>query len=368
MKKLLYTTAIAGLAMTYATVSSAETKVSGNLGLSYFSSSDSLSGGDNKSLDGFGKETQLNISKSGDLNNGMKYAAGFSFEFDGADAQGEAQTAENVYIDFISGNTTISVGADHFQNTDAHLTNLVGFGYIGADGASGDKSSIYPMHGSNYSAYGIGLLQTTPIGKFGINFTPNGVASLATNDIGNNLKESTVNGAGKSATEVTFRGSLGVKGLDVLVGKKMQDASKPSDTKDLDAQRIAAKYSVGKFTIAADTVKQNIASTAASQAIIIDDEGTGVEVDDIDGKDSNEIKGKSIGIAYSITDNLSIGYTRAEAEISTAGSSDEDTDMVAIGYNLGAVSVQAQYKDVENLGSEAANDGKLFGLYLGTKF
>ena len=48
MKKLLYTTAIAGLAMTYATVSSAETKISGNVGLSYFASDDSLHKATNK--------------------------------------------------------------------------------------------------------------------------------------------------------------------------------------------------------------------------------------------------------------------------------------------------------------------------------
>ena len=365
MKKLLYTTAIAGLAMTYATVSSAETKISGNVGLSYFASDDSLPKATNKSLDGFGKESQLNISKSGDLNNGMKYAAGFSFEFDGADAQSEAQTAENVHIDFISGNTTIDIGADHFQNTDVTMTNLVGFGYLGADGASADKGSLYPTNGSNYAAYGIGLLQKTDIGSIGINFTPNNTASLAANDIANGLKKSQVNG--NAATEITFRGSLGVKGLDVLLGKKFEDKGRAADTMDRDSHRVAAKYSVGKFSIAADTITRENASTPLS-SVLSSTNGTSVTFTNTAAAASNETKGKSIGIAYSITDNLSIGYTRSEAEVTTAGSSDEETDMVAIGYNLGAVSVQAQYKDVENLGGVAANDGKLFGLYLGTKF
>jgi hypothetical protein len=292
----------------------------------------------------------------------MKYAAGFSFEFDGGDAQGEPQTAENVYIDFINGNTTISVGADHFQNTDVTMTNLVGFGYLGADGASADKDSIYPTHGSNYAAYGVGLLQKTDIGSFGVNFTPNNTGSLAANDIGNALRKAQVNG--NAATEITFRGSLGVKGLDVLVGKKFEDKGRPQDTMDRDSHRVAAKYSVGKFSIAADTITRENASFETKVTTFGESQATTATTPTV----SNKTKGKSIGIAYSITDNLSIGYTRAEAEVSTAGLPDEETDMVAIGYNLGAVSVQAQYKDVENLGGIAANDGKLFGLYLGTKF
>jgi hypothetical protein len=349
MKKLLYTTAIAGLALTYATVSSAETKVSGNLGLSYFASSDDTAAATNTSLNGFGKESQLNISNSGDLNNGMKYAAGFSFEFDGGDAQGEGQTAENVYIDFISGNTTLSVGADHFQNSDRHMTNLVGFGYIGANGASQNAQSIYVTSPSNYGAYGVGLLQTTTVGKIGINYTPNAISSLATNDIGNTLTKAGVEGVSgaaatnaKSATEISFDGNLGVKGLQVFAAKKMQDRA-VAGTRDLDGHRMAAKYSTGAFTIAVDKAKL--------------ENGT------------NEFNSSSVGVAYSLSENASIGYTRAKADSTSAAQPlDEKTDMIAIGYNLGAVSVQAQYKDVEALGGVLNNDGKLFGLYLGTKF
>jgi hypothetical protein len=361
MKKLLYTTAIAGLAMTYASVSSAETKISGNLGLSYFSSSDSKSGATvaspTQSLDGFGKESQINITKSGDLNNGMKYVAGFSLEMDGGDT-GETmqgQQNENVFIDFIAGNTTISVGADHFQNTDVTMTNLVGFGYLGADGAASGATgatavSIYPKNGSNYQAYGIGLLQKTDVGNFGINFTPAATNAKAANDIGNDLTKAQVASA-NAATEITFRGSLGVKGLDVLAGHKMQDRENTAgNVLDRDATRFAAKYSTGAVTVALDHIKTDGTGSATALAGV------------------NELTGKSIGIAYSISDKLSIGYTRAEADSNLAGSKDEDTHLVAVGYNLGPVSVQAQYKDVENLQGVQGQDGKIFGLYLGTSF
>lgn len=346
MKKLLYTTAIAGLAMTYATVSSAETKISGNLGLSYFMSSDDLATVANrKSLNGFGKESQINIANSGELSNGMGYAAGFSFEFDGGDSQNagtQGQTAENVYIDFKAGDTTISVGADHFQNTDKHMTNLVGFGYINADGASNDAVSIYPTSGaSNYGAYGVGLLQKTEIGSFGINYTPNRTGSLAATDIGNGLTKAKVESTAKSATEITFSGNLGVEGLKVLAGTVMNKKSNGND-RDGDGHRIAASYTAGAVTVAVDTVE------------------------DSDGE--NERTGKSVGVAFAASDALSIGVTLAEADSTDSSSKDEETKMIAIGYNLGPVSVQAQYKDVENLGGTNGNDGTLFGIYLGTKF
>ena len=347
MKKLLYTTAIAGLAMTYATVSSAETKISGNLGLSYFMSSDDLATVANrKSLNGFGKESQINIANSGELSNGMGYAAGFSFEFDGGDpftaAGAQGQNAENVYIDFKAGDTTISVGADHFQNTDKHMTNLVGFGYINADGASNDAASIYPTGGaSNYGAYGVGLLQKTEIGSFGINYTPNRTGSLAATDIGNGLQKGKVESTAKAATEINFSGNLGVEGLKVLAGTVMNKKAN-AKTRDGDGHRIAASYTAGAVTVAVDTVE------------------------DSDGTD--ERTGKSVGVAFAASDALSIGVTLAEADSTASSSKDEETKMIAIGYNLGPVSVQAQYKDVENLAGVNGNDGTLFGIYLGTKF
>lgn len=347
MKKLLYTTAIAGLAMTYATVSSAETKISGNLGLSYFmSSDDQTTVASRTSLNGFGKEAQINLSNSGELSNGMGYAAGFSIEFDGADAFNAAgfagQTTENVYIDFKAGDTTVSVGVDHFQNTDKHMTNLVGFGYIGADGASNDAASIYPTSGqTNYSAYGIGLLQKTEIGSFGINFTPNRTSAFAANDIGNGLKKTQVESTGKKATEITFSGNLGVEGLNVLAGTVMNDKANGA-TRDGDGHRVAASYTAGGVTVAVDTVTNS--------------NGT------------DERTGKSVGVAFAASDALSIGVTLAEADTTAASTKDEETKMIAIGYNLGPVSVQAQYKDVENLGGTNGIDGSLFGIYLGTKF
>jgi len=169
--KLLTTTAIsAAMLMGVANVN-AQTTVKGQVHLTYKALSNESSTGASTgsgSFRGFGKETQLDIATAGKLNNGMNYAAGFALEFDGSDLSqtgGAAQSQnssglhnENVFIDLISGNTTITIGADHVQNPDFTYTNLVGLradpenlfaGSSGvAAGATTPTASIYPGSGT----------------------------------------------------------------------------------------------------------------------------------------------------------------------------------------------------------------------------
>ena len=111
-KKLLLTSALCGSAM-LSGVALAETKITGNMTLTYMANSEAATANSNN---GFGRETQINIANSGDLNNGLGYKAGFSLEFDGA-SEGSSTSNENVYIDIVSGDTTVSFGLDHMPNT-----------------------------------------------------------------------------------------------------------------------------------------------------------------------------------------------------------------------------------------------------------
>jgi len=152
-KLLLSTALISGLISGSAAI--AQTSVTGNLAISYKSQSfDGANSG--SSTRGFGRESQVNVQNKGKLNNGMDYAAGFSLEFDGNNSTtttAGAQTLttgteansisnENFYIDFISGNTTLTVGVDHIQNitqsqvpqiTDIMDNVIAGFGGTGAN-------------------------------------------------------------------------------------------------------------------------------------------------------------------------------------------------------------------------------------------
>ncbi len=348
MKKTLkLTTALVGSMLTLGVSSAvAQTTVSGNLGLSYFATSNNSTANTAQTFRGFGKESQINISNKGKLSNGMDYVAGFSLEMDGADisnttavtgADIQAQQSENVYIDLTSGNTTITIGADHIQNPDVHLANIVGFGYIGADGVNG-AAATFPTHASSYSAYGVGVVQKTPVGSISFNYVPNNVSGQAVNDIGNGMTKAKT-GDGESSKEIVFRGDLGVKGLDVLLHKNYADSQLAGY--DIGGKTIGARYNFGNFTVAAqDITKEATTSTA---------------------------KGRSYGAAYAVNKDLSVGYTYGKAE-KTGSTVDEITHMIAVGYNLGPVSLQAQYKDVANHANSTNVDGSVAGIYLGTKF
>ena len=345
MKKLMITSALVG--SLFAGAASAQTTVSGNLGISYFSVGNAT---ENKANDvgTFGRESQINISNKGKLNNGLDYVAGFSLEFDGGDSTltsgasvtknvAIGQQQENVYIDFISGNTTFSVGVDHFQNTDAHYTNLVGFGYIGADGIA-NAASIYPTSGASfYGSWGVGVAQKAAGGQFGLYYTPH-ASNAATTDIGTTLtKVAAIDNP--SGYELTYIGNAGVNGLSLLAGYARADS--PTQGGKIGGQRLAAKYNLGSLTFAIDDVTQKALNTS-------------------------DTDGRSYGVAYAINKDVSVGLTYGEAK--RPGLKDEETVLVALGYNLGPVTVQAQHKIAQNVAGSAANDGELTGIYLGTKF
>jgi hypothetical protein len=231
MKNKLITSALVTSMIGFGSAAVAQTTISGNLELTYNAVKDKAA--NVNSFRGFGKESQINLANKGKLNNGMDYAAGFSLEFDGPDTNfgtGSAASAstgsnvhsENVYIDIISGDTTLTFGADHIQNPDYNPTMLAGFGYVAMDGISA-VTGLYPKGANSpYSAYGAGIMQKTPIGTFSYLYVPtNNTNSGAGNDVHNSAAAtqfeptSIVGGGEESAQEIGFVGDLGVKGLAV---------------------------------------------------------------------------------------------------------------------------------------------------------
>jgi hypothetical protein len=366
--KMLRTTALVGSLFVLGTsVSNAQTTITGQLDLSYRAVSNDKADKKQDSFRGFGKESQINIANKGKLTNGMDYAAGFSLEFDGNDHAGDnatlvtnknngdlsgAVSGENVYIDLISGNTTLTFGTDHIQNPDSHAhINPAGVGYITAYTAN--TTGIYPTGANSpYNAYGVGIVQTLPgFGKVSANYVPNptfgssNIAGTVGPEIGNAGTVSHYDGVAESAYEVGFVGDFGVKGLSVMAFRMqesdMQDATATSKTK---GHRIGASYNFGQVTVGLDKVE-----TTGT---------TGVEID-----------GKAAAITFAATKDFSIGATYAKAESSTADTVDEKTKLISLGYNLGPVAVNATIRDVENVAGLTANgDSQDAIVRLSTKF
>ena len=342
---------------------SAQTTVSGNLDLVYKAvSSDKVTG---NSYRYFGKESQINLANKGKLNNGMDYAAGFSLEFDGSDANPNATNlatsmntlegsfSENVFIDLISGNTTITFGADHIQNPDKAVTNLVGImdpddaasGVTVAKGAE-LATAFNTTHNSAYQAYGIGVIQTIPsVGKLSFNYTPDRTTGRANSDTtGVNTTSNQMDGydSGQSAYEVGFIGDFGVKGLEFQAFINNSEKEAVANTSDLEGRMYAIKYNMGQVTVAA----QRGETTSLANV---------------------EKTSDSFAIAYAISPNLSAGVTYAKTK-QDAAVADEKITQLSLGYNLGPVLAGISYATIDNTALTSGADGKTLAVKLSTKF
>ena len=361
---MLTRTALVGSALLLSTtLANAQTTVSGNLAINYKGITSDQ--GTARSYRYFGKEAQINIANKGKLSNGMEYAAGFSLEFDGADVNNnnsstapnsallQGATNENTYIDFIAGNTTITIGADHIQNPDNSMANLVGIidmddAVSGVQGTVANAvTSFVTTANSAYQAYGVGVIQTIPnIGKISFNYTPDRTTGLANGDTlsvntTNNL--ATTYDTGNSAYEVGFVGDLGVKGLTVQAFYNDSDSG-ISGAADLRGEMYGARYNFGQITVAA---QRGITKSAAASSV--------------------KLESDSFAAAYAVTPALSVGVSYGKTD-KTATTVDETIKQLSVGYNLGPVTVGASYAKVEDLGNTAGVNGDTIVLQASTRF
>ena len=364
MKNKLITTALVssflGLGVSSAV---AQTTITGNLELSYYGlSHEGNATAAQKQLNtrGFGKESQINVANKGKLSNGMDYAAGFSIEMDGIDGTADNPTVtggfnENIYIDLISGKTTVTIGADHIQNPDRNVTNLVGFGYLGIDGVNNLISSYSKAVGSPYSSFGAGIVQDIGVGRVSALYTPGGAAA---NDVLNGLQSNQTD-AGESMYELGFKGDLGVKGLDVgIFYNKAEKAGQITTNVAPRGEKFDFSYNMGQFTVAGELSKQKGVDTQ-----------TGTTAAYSAGPDTHKMK--SIGVAYAVDKALSVGYTYGEADSNSVvvnQTAEEKINLFAIGYNLGPVTAQLQYKTVDNASNFNGLDAEQVSARLATKF
>ena len=360
--KLLTTTAISAAMLMGVSVANAQTTVKGQVHLTYRAlSNDSPTGKVNGSYRAFGKETQLDVQTKGKLNNGMDYAAGFSIEHDGEELSATNTTGtggtnssgmfnENVYIDITSGKTTFTVGADHIQNPDFTYVNLVGLRadpediFSGlANTATGTTGALYPGKATtSYDSFGAGIIQDLGIAKASYYYTPGGTA---TGDNGGATSFQAAADTGESRHEIMLRGDMGVKGLDATLFYSISDPEGQT-AQDNEGKMFGLKYTMGNFSVAGE-IKKNTGS-------------------------SNTTTGKSLGAAYAVNKDLSvgIGQMKAESDGLTTANKQEQIRFLSAAYSLGPVVAGLTFAKGEDLGGTnvAGIDGDVLFLQLSTAF
>ena len=345
MKKLLSTTAIAGLLISGSAF--AQTTITGEMRINYKGvSQDIATGTTPASGRGFGTEQQINFANKGKLNvGGLDYAAGFSIENDGA--QVGTLFNENMYIDLTnaSSGTTLSFSQDHIQRSDSARSNGVLFGYDPRDILDGigtlaqDSSMLFQQNigAAPGQSYGLGVVQTLPgFGRVSANYVPENTQAGASEA---NFAQ---NGEAESAIELGFTGDLGVKGLDIYAFKH-EEKRRMGQTKKREGENYGIKYTMGKAS-AGYTRKEHIGSnTSVSQ--------------------TEEIKENHYGVAYAVTPTLTVGANMFKAD---GGGTTQDAKVTTLqlGYNLGPVALTAGIAKAENVrgGTVTSEDADKIGF------
>jgi hypothetical protein len=331
----------------------AGTTVSGNLFLDWRQVTQKTSASNTaNSRNGWGRETQLNIANKGKLSNGMDYAAGFSLEFDApagaAYETGVSPTSvsnENIYIDLIAGNTTLTFGIDHIQNSTAEVAPNTGLSLMdSATTAFGTAlSSTTQVGPRSKEAMGAGIMQNIPgVGVASFWYVPQGGDTGSTDQGINNTTARNKN------YEVGLKGSNpgGINGLSYqyFYSKENRTAGVTAQVADLTAQSYGAAYNFGTIAVGAQRHKTGGLGFAATDVVA-----------------------DTVSATYAVNKDLTLGIAKTKTS-KTATVTDETLKTVSVGYNLGPVAVIADYVQANNIANIATDDGKVFGVHLKTNF
>jgi len=346
------------------TAAVAQTTITGSLQLNYYdvTRTGSLGSAAGTSYRGWGRESQVNIQTKGKTNIGLDYAAGFSLEFDGNNGYSTVNTAnttedstisnENVYIDFIAGNTTFTIGVDHIQHSQTTISPSAS-GNI-ADNLDTRLNIYTNAIGSNpKESIGMGLMQKTPFGTASLWYAP-----TATDQGGRDTRPNSNKDGRNSAYEIGFVGDLSVKGLTAKVFYNKEDKPDKATSvtsgapgsgtpvRDVRGKSFGLAYNFGQTTVGADKSRTEFA------------DGTSIDY-------------KNAGIAFAIDKNLSISYNQAKASRSDKAV-DEKLQQFGVGYNLGPIMTSIEYdmidSGISNTGPTVGQDAKVVLVKFGTNF
>jgi len=353
MKKLLLSTALTGVILSTSAI--AQTTVGGNMtaGLRATSEKGAAGAVSTQSKRGMLMETQVNIANKGKLNVGnLSYAAGFSLEFDANDQTSATKSIanENAYIDLISGNTTLSFGIDHMNDSDRTIVPVVGErnSPTGSQGGSQGTNAVGGTVNTS-AAQGIALRQVMPgIGQITFGYSPT-MSCNSTDTAGCGGADTTVvegnEGSGYSyAIELADFGVKGLKAEYMYHEQQKKLGSTMSPTRDAEYLTYGFAYTTGPITIGANRTEYT------------------------EGKSTLEKnKQDDFGIAYTVG-NLSYGALYGKVDTNLAGQVDEKMKSVAIGYNFGPVAGKVNVAKHENLAGSAGADADIITLKLSTNF
>jgi hypothetical protein len=323
MKKLLTTTAIASVALAGAAMS--EIKISGSIEQTYNSNSFDAAASQVNGSSAIGSETNLKVSSSTELDNGMTASGAF---------RSENGSIDHKSFKLSSGGFAVELGIDTGTNITGDIIPTVADQTHDFMKHSGIDATDSLIGADAHDKEHIGISYKSDAGTFAVNYAPDTSAS-------NNGSSSVTDGGG-SAMEYVFAGSLGIDGLKVKVGQQTTESTNTSSG-DITEKTYQASYTMGQFS-------------------------AGVALRDLDDETITTEKSASeaFAVSYAVNDQVSVSYEMRTTETDGA-TKDEEASAFSVGYNLGGLAVVANIGEIENIGGAAGN-GDAFQLRTVYKF
>ena len=368
--KLLITSALAG--SLFAGSALAQTTITGSLDLTYNALSKDLAGG-LASNRGIGRETQINVQNKGKTNiAGVDYAAGFALEFDGtttssatvSTAPDNSMTNENVYVDLIIGNTTLTMGLDHIQRGYAGATPQIV--NITDQMAGAGSQTTFVLGAKTSEMAGVGIMQKIP----GVGITASYYYAPKGQDVGiaDMGSQSTMLGT-NSSYEFGINGAdtFGVKGLTVVAFKNKQEKSETAVLGDIEGKQYGVGYNFGQFAVGIDKLIEKNMNLAAGVTANPNGESSsrGIERDT-----------QRVGVTFAVNKDLTVGLVQTKTDNSGSATAShngtEKVQAIQVGYSLGPVALSLTHAKFDDLatrtGTTVSDNGTLSIARLSTRF
>jgi hypothetical protein len=333
--KLLLTSALVGT-VALGAVANAETKISGSATFTYSALTGSSAA---NSTQGAGKEVQIDISNSSTLENGLGFSAGFSLEQDGTQSAFDGN--EGNFMKFTSGDTSVMWNQDKAMNMSGsavpRASTSIQTMMVGMTSSSTLSAYDYsPGTQAQQGAWNLELAQKVAGGTVALVYVPQQGDQGGVND---GPSDGTVTG---TSTQIMYVGNAGVDGLTLRLGHETSEAE-TTTKEDIKVKQVGIAYNFGGVAV-------------------------GINRNKVDQSDATDDTSTEYGVTYALNDSTTVGLLYAKGDNSDKAE-DEKISAIQVGYNLGALTVEAYAISVENFqGSATARDQEKFGLRLGTKF
>lgn len=297
-------------------------KVKGSIEQTYKSIKDGTSG--------LGQETNVTFSGKKDLGDGLVASGAIRLE-DSAIDKSSIKLAKNGFAIEFGADTGDNIHDDINPRVDDHPADA------GRTSLSKYQYTSFAAHDVQHVglSYDVGM-GAVKLGKVTLNYAP------SNNPI--SAGDGSTTDAGGSATEILFKGNLGIPGASFLVGREIVE-SDTSSAGDQVETVYGASHTIGKLAYGVSYRT-------------FDDETSSTEVD----------KSLAYSAAYSISDKLSGSVERIESSRKTAGTVDEEVMSYTLGYNLGGMGVAVQYVTTDNHGGTAGTDNEALQVRTVFKF